>query len=165
MCSGEMPKELIHNTAIGLLKKEVDVINEGYFISPKFYALDYLKTEKDKKSGLMKQFRKKSVKIKGVDREILKSMSIKQFKQIVDSGKYEFTIKRMISFNQKYTRLKFKDQKGFVNLDEIHKELSCEYDKRIRNGNNSEPLSIDTSIDYGQSNTLADVGNVKLNSK
>lgn len=142
ICDCEINPTLIHDSDIGKLKREVDIINEGIFISPKFYGLDYLKTEKDEKTGLLKQFRRKSIKIKGVDRDILKSISMKQFREIAESHKYEFKIKRMISFNQKYTRLKFKQESEFVNIDEISKTLDCKYDKRIRNGNDSEPLEI-----------------------
>lgn len=148
----ELDSKYIDDKELGLFKKEYPCVDEGYFVSPKLYALRikelYNSERFDKLSKLYNCFVNGEmifydiIKAKGVYKEFTEKMSLEKFKQIVQNKNFKFENKNMIGFKQKFNRLAFKNGDNFVNLDIANKELLCTYNKRVRNGNVTEAIEL-----------------------
>lgn len=155
ICDIDMENRYIDDKELGLFKKEYSCVHEGYFVSPKLYALR-IKEEynPDKFNKIIQNHYAylengymfyDIIKAKGVYKEFTEKMSLDKFKQIVQNKDFKFENKNMIGFKQKFNRLAFKEGDNFVNLDITNKELLCTYNKRIRKGNVSEPIELEMS--------------------
>lgn len=149
---GEYDKEFVHDSNLGMFKKEYESVLKAYFVSPKLYALrikeKYSEKKYDKIKDRLNCYKQGDyliydvIKGKGVDKNFMKKMSYETFVDLCKTKNFKFVSRQMVSFKQKFNLCATRDNDTFVNLQEIPKDLALTYNKRVRRGNVTKPIKL-----------------------
>lgn len=111
--------------ALGDLKLEHHM-NEGVFIAPKTYGW---------RSG-----DNIFIKIKGVPRELLKSVSLTDLENVITGDSLKFSKDRIVGFLEQFKR---RDTQNFTDVIKMTRTVTGEYDKRIVAQKDTKPVKVD----------------------